>query len=455
VRVIDRVAAAVGRRSDVHDWTIRRRQRRVTQLYLAGDEVESLREVRTDDLELEVCNDHPAPQASEVGDRVRGTASMRLVPDDLAVLETRIEEAVLMASLVHNPPYQLANPSDYPPVPIADPALESGEAALRAALEAGEQIRAQVAAEREAGVRLSAAELFLGRTELEVWTSRGVRATGTATDTFAELVLLAAGDGQEAEHFRQLRARRLADMDLGGNLRQVARFARDSLQPGEPPTRTGPVVVSGQALLPMVAAPEMFGSGPFLIFQASAAAAHARMSRLEVGAPITGERPVSGEPLTFRVNALRPYGLASHAFDDDGLPGQDVAVVKDGVLVARPATLRYAQYLGIPATGQAGNLEIPAGSTPIEELLRDGPLCHVVAFSAPNIDAVTGDLGMEIRLGYEIGANGARPVKGGSVTGNLLAALADARFSSETMAALQYRGPLAVRFGELTVAGGA
>ena len=60
---------------------------------------------------------------------------------------------------------------------------------------------------------------------------------------------------------------------------------------------------------------------------------------------------------------------------------------------------------------------------------------------------------MEIRLGYEIGPDGAIPVKGGSVTGNLFEAMASARFSAETVELPAFAGPRAIRFESLQVAG--
>jgi PmbA protein len=83
----------------------------------------------------------------------------------------------------------------------------------------------------------------------------------------------------------------------------------------------------------------------------------------------------------------------------------------------------------------------------------DGPTYHVLAFSAPNVDALTGDFGMEIRIGYERGPDGVRPLTGGSVTGNLFEALADVRLASETRVNASYAGPVAIRFGSLQVAG--
>jgi len=102
-----------------------------------------------------------------------------------------------------------------------------------------------------------------------------------------------------------------------------------------------------------------------------------------------------------------------------------------------------------------GNLEIAPGTTPLAELARpDVRLIQVVIWSAMMPDVITGDFVGEIRLGYEITPTGRRPIKGGSVSGNLFSALAGARFSQETVFQGDYLGPAAIRFPSLTVSGG-
>lgn len=66
---------------------------------------------------------------------------------------------------------------------------------------------------------------------------------------------------------------------------------------------------------------------------------------------------------------------------------------------------------------------------------------------------ITGNFVGEIRLGYEITPAGRRPIKGGSVSGNLFTALAGARFSQETSLQGAYLGPVGIRFPALTIAG--
>lgn len=273
-----------------------------------------------------------------------------------------------------------------------------------------------------------------------------------STRVLLEATVLADGDGSDAEFFQQVQARRIEDLDLDAALPRAARLAREKLAARVPRTRIGPVIIAGAAIGQLLGGTVIGSAGAYLT-QASAAAAHARFSRFELGQPVYLGRERTGEPLNLRANALHPYAVGSHHFDADGIPGHDLLVIEDGVLHARPATQRYAQYLGVPATGRAGIVEIAPGATPAEELGGGEPFLRVVAFSAANVDALSGDFGMEIRLGHEVGPDGVTPVSGGSVTGNLFEAMADARFSRETALLGDYAGPVAIRFGSLQVAG--
>jgi len=122
-----------------------------------------------------------------------------------------------------------------------------------------------------------------------------------------------------------------------------------------------------------------------------------------------------------------------------------------------------ADYLNIAPTGVIGNLEIPVGPTSIVDLCKDkGPVLQVVEFSALMPDLVSGSFAAEIKLGYEYQNGNVRPVKGGSVSGNLITGFETAGFSTEsqfTNYALSlhrfgtYIGPEAARFESFQVSG--
>lgn len=447
VRPMDpRVVEAVRGHPEIHDWTIRFQHGSGAQVYLAGAAVENVRQVGRDAYEIELFNDHQVD-----GQRMRGSAVIPLGIQDLDRLPAILDDGVAMARLVHNPPWSLVEPTAHPEVPLADARILDPGDAVREARQAAEQIR-ELVASAGAGVRLSAAELFLSAVDEELLNSRGLEASSTSTRVLSELNLLADGD-EESEFFRQGEARRLEDLGLPRMVAETAGHARDATRARQARTRLGPVVMTDIAADQLFSASVLGSSSPYLT-QTSAGAAYARLSRFEIGEPVFLGQNHTGDPFTLRSNARRPFSVLSYRFDSDGLPAQDVLIIEDGVLRARTATQRYAQYLGIPATGQPGLAEIAPGPTSMADLLVGEPSVYqVVAFSASNVDAVTGNFGMEIRLGYEIGPDGARPIKGGSVTGNLFEAMAAARFSSQTAQFPSFAGPRAIRFESLQVAG--
>jgi PmbA protein len=450
-RIIDALRAHPG----IDDWTLRLERSRGVQIYLVGTDVESIREVSREAYEVELFNDHPAPAGPGGGsDEVpRGSATVPLARIDMGRLPAILDDAVTMARLINNPPWSLAGPAEMPDIELADPALVDGAGAMAAGLRAADEIRTLVEQERASGVRLSGAELFLTYYEAELANSRGASASSTSTRLLMELTLLARGTQDETEYFRQAEARRMADLGVADTVRVGAQLARDKLRAAAPRTRLGPVVISGEALNAMMSGPVTGAPGAYL-FQTSARTAYEHLSRFELGGSIYGDLEPSGDRMTMRANARRPFNVSSYRWDSDGLPAQDLLVIEEGVLRARPATLRYAQYLRIPATGRPGVAEVAPGPASRASLLDgDGPVLEVLDFSSPNVEGLSGDFGMEIRVGYETGPDGRRPIAGGSVTGNLYEAMANARFSSETAEFAQYAGPAAIRFESLQVAG--
>lgn len=430
------------------------------QMYLIGDRVESRRTVANERTVVTVFNDHPAHAAAEGQAEeatARGLASVTLLAEDVADPDraaARLRDAVTMASLTDSPPFALADPpaGGFPAVANADPALDGD---LAAALDrAADQVRAAVA--RQVGVRLSSAELYATRMQRVLRTSRGIAVPEQSSGVSLDFVLIAGEGGKEAEIHAELRRRRLADFDLDQVIAAYASYARDSLRAVAPRTHRGPVLLSGEAATDFFAA-ELVGITAFggpLATHTSAQAAYQRLSRLKLGEPITPE-PARGDRITLISDPLLPYGVRTRAFDLEGLPGARLTLIEDGVFRTMWGGAQYASYMGIPPTGDLGNLVVRPGTTPLAAL-RDrsaGPLYEIVAFSSFYADPVTGDFVVEIKLGYRHDAGGTTSIKGGSLSGNVFAALGDARFSQEVAFHGSYLGPVGIRFGELTIAG--
>jgi predicted Zn-dependent protease len=440
--MLEQTIEALRKHDGVHDWLVRHLRKTSTQLYVIGSSPESRRTVHSQQLVATVMNDHLLAKGGEGS--ARGQAEVTILPSDLPRLSEKLSEAVSMAGLTDNPPYGLAGPAKCPCVDLADAEMQSGPQDVAGQLV--EQLTHALAGEK--GVRLSSAEVFVEERHVRIRNSRGVDGSQVGTELF-ELTLLASDASEEMESNVAFTRRRAADLDVPALTRRYAQHARDAILAGTPKTGAFPVVVSGEALAELLMS-EHYSP---LILRSSAQAKYQRVSTWEVGQNVLGVG-TGGDPFTVYSNAVLPFGTHSGSFDEEGLPGQRLPIVENGVLTRFWATQRYAEYLGVPATGEFGNLEITAGGYPLDALLDDqGPLYHIVAFSAMTPDPLTGDFVGEIRLGYELWKGQTRPIRGGSISGNLFDVLASAHLSRETVFLGDYIGPQAMRFAQVTVAG--
>jgi PmbA protein len=425
------------------DWQFTIQRDEETQLYLIGEREEARRRVSNERARVLLYNDHPD---AEEGSRLRGVTALSLLASDLddpQRLNTRLRDAVTMAGLTDNPYYPLPGKPDrgFPSLETSDPALADG---MDTALEDARR-RLEQAVAQQPGIRLSSAELYATRTAYEMRNSRVLSGTYAGTCVALDLVLFAREGDREAEMHVEATRRRLEDLRLEDTVAAYAAFARDSLRAKLPGTHRGPVILSGEALS------NLFSP---LVFHSSARAAYQQLSRLRTGESITSDAP-RGDRITLSSDATRPYGLKTAPFDDDGVPAARVALVEDGLLRRYWADARYAAYLGVPQTGQFANLTLAQGNHTLDILraAAAGPVYEVVAFSFMTPDPISGDFVSEIKLGYRHDAHGTVPIKGGSLSGNLFTALAEAYLSAETYSDGTYYGPAAIRFADLSIAG--
>jgi len=441
--MLDKIIQALREQDGANDWLVRHIRKTSTQHYVIGPRPESARQVASECAVVTVMNDHVAAKGG--AGKVRGEAEVTLLPTDLPRLGEKLSQAVFMAGLTDNPSYDLPGPAKYPAVDLADPEIRN--APRQVAEQAVQQLLEALRLEKD--VRLSSAETFVEERHTTLHNSRGLSGSQTDTNMLLDYVLLATGRDNEMESHIAVERRRATDLDVGASVRRQAQYARDALAAVPPKTGIFPVVVSDDALAELV----MAGGDSPLIFRSSAQMKYQRMTPWEIGKSIFPEPP-SGDQFTTYSNAILPFGTHSSSFDSDGLPGQRCSIIDSGVLQRFWSRYRYAQYLQVPATGNFANIEIAAGSHPfVDMLVSSSPVYHIVAFSAMSPDPITGDFVGEIRLGYELQGEQARPIKGGSISGNLFAALSTAQLSQETVFLGDYLGPRGMRFPNITVAG--
>ena len=432
--MLERIVAALRARADIQGWSARLIQSRAVQLYAVPDAVEARRATASERYIIQVLRQTGYSDAAKCG-----SAHVTLLPGD--DIDAAIDAAALMAGLVQNQPYTLPTPSPLPDLPLADPQIQADPAAALDALLA----RLRAAAALHAPVLLTAAELYAEAQTTHLLNSRGLDASQTGTMIDMEWVLLCRDGARATESFVELRRRRVEDIDIAAEVAARAGHAADLLHAAAPPDYRGAVVLRGATLA-------TFLNGGVVQTLASAATKFGKLSRWEIGAPVFPGR-ADGDPLTVFANRRLPFGVHAGRFDEEGQPAQRIELIRDGRLCAFTANQRYADYLGIAATGDFGDIEVPAGTTPAAALLAE-PYIEVVAFSWFTPNEISGDFSAEIRLGYLVEGDQRTPFKGGARVGNVIEALANARWSAETGFYGDYQGPQTARFGSLVIAGG-
>lgn len=438
-RLITQLQDILNGHQEIAQWSVLKQTKREWQHYLVKNyKVEATREVTNETYLVTVYHKHAAANEEETA---MGAATITLTNADLNRLAEKIEEGVLAASLTNNKPWSLPKPADFPHVELTDTTtLINPVAAIE-----GLVPRMKRAIEAEEHIRFSAAEFFFEELVSTIHNSEGVFGEQRETLFTLELVLFANnGQDPETEHFVLEKRRRIEDLPIEAVVKHNARNARDSLKAVLPKTWQGAVVVSSE-VLPELLAPlklHVSGEGKFV-----------GLSRAVIGENFLGEREIKGDALSVTFSATLPYGVNSASFTQDGIAGQEVHVVQENVFTTYLTSQRYADYLDVPVTGDQGNIVLPPGSRTEAELLK-GPLFFIQAFSAVSPSFITGDFAGEIKLGYFIDEHGNRTaVKGGSVSGNIFDALADAHYSQETEFAGTYQGPKVIRFNQLQIAG--
>lgn len=441
--MIDRIREALARRK-VSAWQIRETRRRSHQLFLAQNERESLRTVDTETCLVSVFQNRKADGKTPWGgETVLGMSTFKISPRSAGDIEKYLDDALFAAGLVSNQPFELPeHPAALPEVVLADrdlsaASLDQFETRLKAALA------------RERGVRLSSAEFFIDLTDTRIVNHRGLDVSQSESALETEFILLARAGEQENEYISRYGRRLNADFDIEGEAAKSARYAREATQASLPKTGSFPVLLSEEPL------DHLFNP---IVARASGRLKYNRMITSEVGRPVVADGPAQGDMVTLWSNGLLSGARGSGRFDSYGTPAARVCLVKDNVLAAYLADKRYADYLGLPVTGELGNVEVAPGKTPFSTLTRpessDSPvLYHLQAFSAFEPNSITGAFSAEIRAGYEISAGGVRPIKGGSVSGVLHRDLLHCRLSSERSQRERALVPAGILFHRLTIAG--
>lgn len=435
--MLNRIIDALNKRSDLAGWTVRHLTSRGTQVYAVPKQTEAQRAVDTEQYKIDVLRRTTGADGNEAV----GSGNATLLPG--GDIESAIENAVLTAGLVANPVHTIPGPAPVPDVLLVDADLHNDTA--RVTKRVMEQI--QASASRNPDVYLTAAECFGEVHTVHLVNSREIDAEQESTQINIEFVLHSRRGDQDVETFVEKRRRRLADLEIEHDMEGRVQQTLNQFEIAPAPSWQGPVVLHSSVLATFLAGDAL--GGGVLQTLANAEAKYAKYSSWEIGKSIFRDE-VKGDPLTVWANRCIPYGIYSNRFDEEGIPAQRVELIRDNELVAFSASQRYADYLGLPATGEFGGVEVAAGQTQASSLLEE-PYVEIIQFSWFNPDPITGDFSSEIRFGYLVQNGVRKPFRGGQLVGNFLQALADVRWSTETGMFGNYLGPHTARFNNLKI----
>lgn len=313
--------------------------------------------------------------------------------------KTMIEKLLKQAILVKNPYYEIT--------PAYETAKAEENAADPAAISA-DFLRALTSVAETEGEDINSAEIFVDAVKVRFINSNGLDVTAVYPSSMAEVVVNARKEEHEIELYRMYRSGTCDGEGLKRELEETCVYGRDRLLATPTPALgTADVVFSTDAALSIY---------HYFCDRMNTAYVYRQLSDWEIGKEVLPD--VKGDLVTLRTVKTLPNSSRNVPFDGEGAPVRDMTIVENGVAKAFWGGRQYSWYLGIKDSFSASNFVVEGGSRTAEEL-REGKYLEVVEFSDFQVDAITGDIAGEIRLGYWH-ENGMRTVvTGGSVSGNM------------------------------------
>lgn len=363
-----------------------------------------------------------------------GSASAEIHPTATrAETEGLIGQLLYEAELVRNPAYTLNPP--HAAKPLASPRPDPAQIA-------GDFIRALQSVEESEGEYINSYEIFVDCIERRFISSTGIDVQAVFPSSMAEVVVNAKKDDHEIELYRMYRSGRCDAETLKAEIESTLRFGRDKLRAEKTPALgTCDVVFSTDDAISIY---------NYFISRMSAGMKVQQLSDWELGSDVVegaeGDRPT--------VKAVRSLDNSSEncAFDAEGAPVRDMTIIERGVARNYYGRRMFSQFLGLEDSFEPGNYAVEGGSATAAEL-RSGRYLEIVEFSDFQVDAISGDIAGEIRLGYLHDGDKVTVVEGGSVSGSMRELAKTMRFSSEHKQYNNYLIPAVTRLRGVSITG--
>ena len=425
--MIERIKSALAR-CGIDRWRINERREESAELFFVKKQLDTRRVKDVSKYEVTVFRDVPGKEGEKPA---RGFTSVQFIASmEDARLDEELKGAYYAARFAANPWFELTDPVQ---APVVEKRGELAEAPL--ARSAGKMARALFAPDTQKDAFVNSAEIFVVRSFRRIVSSEGTDVSYTDANINGEFVVQCKTP-EDVEIHNQFEYDALDEAALSAKVAEALTFVRDRAR-AQKILKSGryDVVLSGDEVAEILS---------FYTTRSSANAVYAKYSTWQRGDDVQGA--ASGERLNLALQASVPYS-------QEGIPMEELPLVRDGKLLAWHGPNRFCRYLGVKPTGTLEKLSCANGTLPFAEL-KKGPALWAVTFSDFQMDAMSGHFGGEIRLAYLIDEDGTvTPVTGGSVNGSILETQKDLVFSTERYQTARYSGPYAMRVKDVPVAG--
>ena len=412
--------------SGVHAWELSDVQNRGWEFYFIRHALDQNRAKNVEHIQIKVY------QLIEDG-KFMGSASAELPPTaTLEEAKKLISDLAYRATLVKNRPYPLNPPR------AGQPMLDASDTAAIAE----DFIRTMRALPETENEDVNSYEIFVSDKIRRFLNSEGVDITERYPDSMIEVVVNARRDGHEIELYRNFTSGSCDSEALKRDLGKAMAYGRDRLV-----TRPTPNLEKADVLFSGSDACSIY---EYFVDRCNAAMIFRKLSDWTVGKPIAED--IRGDRVNVYARRMLPNSSSNRGFDAEGAPIRDTALLEQSVPKEILGGRMFASYMGLENSFSPTNIEV-SGGTKTEEELRRGSYLEAVEFSDFQVDAMTGDIFGEIRLGYWHDGDTVTPVSGGSVSGSMLDFVKDFSMSVEQAQYDSMRIPALTLLKNVTVTG--
>ena len=372
-----------------------------------------------------------------VGDgQYMGSASAELAPTATEDEARRlIADLAYRATLVKNRPYTLN--------PLTEAHRETLHSApVNVKKIARDYIETMQQLPETANEDINSYEIFVSAKTRRFLNSEGIDVEELYPSSMIEVVVNARKDGHEIELYRNYESGTCDAEGLKRDLARTMQFGKDRLT-----TRPTPALGTADVLFSGKDAVSIYD---YFVTRLSSDMVCRRMSDWEIGKPIAEE--LRGDKPTVTLLRELENSSQNRAFDREGAPIRDTVLLREGVPAALCGSRMFSSYMGLSDTFVPTNV-LAEGGTHTEEELRAGRYLECVEFSDFQVDAMTGDIFGEIRLGYWHDGDTVVPVSGGSIYGSMHDFVGEMLLSRETVQYDNCRIPALTLLKNVTVTG--